>query len=92
MNKIETNINYEAVIFPTAEGWDKIKDILTTRCENVKHLDLDYDKMLNARKCRIGDRIGFKEQLWVIASYYNGIFFNGSPYLVDSKIIIFNED
>lgn len=73
---IRFNINYEVTIYPSEQGWVKIKQILQEKYAFKTKEELD--KWI-ANRTVVND--GYKEQLWTIMGDFGDMFFNGSFYL-----------
>lgn len=68
------NLNDYVIIYPTPNGWEKIKEIMS----ETKFRGGDASEYVQNRITSDG---GFKEQLWDIMHYLGPIFYNGSHYL-----------
>ena len=81
----EFNLNREVIIYPTEEGWKRIKELIafTYSCN-----DLEADGWVSRRKT---DNGGYKDQLWVIIHDLHDMFYNGQRWL-KTNIDIINED
>lgn len=73
------NVNDYITIYPTLDGWIKIKQILR-KSYNMTEVNVD-EYIERRRHCD-----GYKDQMWVIYSELNEIFFNGQTYLKTSII------
>lgn len=78
------NVNDDITIYPTLEGWIKIKEILR---KSYNMTEDRVDEYIEYRRYNGG----YKDQMWAIYSELNDIFFNGQTYL-KSSIIDLNGD
>ncbi len=87
MNIIETNMNFNIVIYPSDKGWDKIYEII----QKAYYLDTLNEAIEYVNKYRKTEDGGYKEQMWEIMSSLGELFYNGTPYFNTTNIKIFNE-
>lgn len=76
------NLNNSATIYPTSEGWIKIKELLQSKYTFKQYTD--FEDFLEKRTGKYG--VGYTDTLWCIISDLGEIFYNGSNYLGNSDI------
>jgi len=83
--KLDFNMNYEAIIYPNEKGWNRIiSDLMEAYQFNVEKATEWAEK----RKTEDG---GYKEQLWEIIAMHNGMFFNGTSYFETTNMVLLKE-
>ena len=79
---VKYNINYSIIIYPNAEGWEKIRQIMS---ETYKfHTEDEFEAFFRSHVVETG--AGYKDQIWSIMQDLGEIFFNGSNYLETTQI------
>lgn len=73
--EVKFNINYEATIYPTELGWEKIRTIIS---EKYKYNSSELFEYMIKHRTAEG---GYKDQLWQMMNNLGQMFFNGNLYL-----------
>lgn len=78
------NLNYDIVIYPNANGWLKMREIISQKY-NISITDAQIKLKNNTTyDC------GYKDSLWVIASDFHDMFFVGQNYFKTMNIKLMN--
>jgi len=81
---IKYDINESIIIYPNAEGWEKIREIMSEKYKF--NTEEEFEEFFRTYVVETG--AGYKDLLWSIMQDLGEIFFNGSNYLETTNITL----
>lgn len=82
------DMNTKVKIYPTKAGWYKIFEIAKDTYNLTDKKTTEWIERRKFVKIGLENNDSFKEQLWILFRTYNQLFFEGSPYLRSTNILI----
>lgn len=82
---VKYNFNNYVTIYPTEHGWNRIIEITKN---NYNLTWYAANELVDRRRV---ENNGFREQVWVIISDYNEIFYNGTTCLESMEFELYDD-